>query len=958
MPRNANQSKSSNYSLDFDGTSDKITCANSPAITGDFSISLWINQTTTPGTFGYLIEQDGAKLRIGVNTNNTIYFQLSSNSMNSTTAITNGSWAHLVLVKNGSSMNIYIDSVAQTPATAPASHTISSGDLAIGHQVSSSGNGFSGKITEACIFDYALSASQVTTLWGGGTSVSNPMALPSPPIAYYPLGGSAGAFQTPVNSNDKWLIENNAIGDYVFDFDGYPDIINIGNISSLQAATTFTVSAWVKRTRTGHDRIFGSWDAGANKRIIGFAFDSNNTLLLQLSNDGTNTNMSFANSTSTITDTNWHHVLATYNAGTVLFYIDGDQDTTTGSAVSSLANISSTYHIGALGTGDNTSRFFVGDISNIQVFSTVLSPSEATTLYNYGSPIQTLASIPQNSNLKAWYKLDASEIYNSSSTEWSVDNNTYPSTYTSSLKFVASELDRIDMPYDTILNPSSNYTFSIWFNPTSINSNSSLFGSSILNRGVNMYYPPNNTKVTFYHKTSTANENFDIVFPDSPVDTWNNVTVTWSASTGIIRAFINGKYISQKENISDIVWGGTLKVSQYTSYGWYFDGQLSNLAMWDVTLTDGFSGTPTNGDVASGQVAEVYNNGQPQASITGSPVGWWKLNNGGKFITDSSGNNFTATNHSGNFQTGGAIEYAGFVNTLAGESLGMNQSNLVQSDLQTVAPYSKYALNFDGVSEKMAFNSSPIDLGLSSTETWWIKYSNSSATASSIASAPVFAGFHILYEKSTNKVYYRIDSTNLYYEWVIPSTYFTDNLWHHYAIVRDDSLPFSSYIKLYIDGNLFGSPTAVNATSKSTTNTKITDWGGASAYAGIVASFSNIAFWNTALTASEAKEIYNEGLPSNLHNFSGTAPVAWWQMGSNSSYVNGWICADEIGANNGATSNIGQESLVNGVGTTANGVSTGMGVGALVADAPYSTGNAISVNMSSTARGTDIPPTP
>ena len=205
--------------------------------------------------------------------------------------------------------------------------------------------------------------------------------------------------------------------------------------------------------------------------------------------------------------------------------------------------------------------------------------------------------------------------------------------------------------------------------------------------------------------TFDANESFDIVFPDSPVDTWNNITVTWSASTGIIRAFINGKYVSQKENISDIVWGGTLKVGQYTSYGWYFDGQLSNLAMWDATLTDGLSGTPTSGDVAGGQVAEVYNNGQPQASITGSPVGWWKLNNGGKFITDSSGNNFTGTNHSGNFQTGGAAEYAGFVNKLAGDSSGMSQANLVQSDLLTTSSYSPYALNFDGNDYLTASNS-------------------------------------------------------------------------------------------------------------------------------------------------------------------------------------------------------------------------------------------------------------
>jgi len=118
---------------------------------------------------------------------------------------------------------------------------------------------------------------------------------------------------------------------------------------------------------------------------------------------------------------------------------------------------------------------------------------------------------------------------------------------------------------------------------------------------------------------------------------------------------------------------------------------------------------------------------------------------------------------------------------------------------------------------------------------------------------------------------------------------------------------------------------------------------------------SNAVVWNTALSISEVREVYNQGLPSNLHNFSGTAPVAWWQLGENSSYVSGWTFADEIGSNNGTSGNLPETALTNGVGTTANGVSNGMAVEALVSDAPYSTGNAMSVNMSSAAKGSSTP---
>ena len=88
-------------------------------------------------------------------------------------------------------------------------------------------------------------------------------------------------------------------------------------------------------------------------------------------------------------------------------------------------------------------NYFNGQISNVQIWNTNLSTSEVETLYNYGSPIRTLANIPQSSNLKAWYKLDASEVYNNTSTEWSIDNNKYPSAYSSSLNIANGANNKI-----------------------------------------------------------------------------------------------------------------------------------------------------------------------------------------------------------------------------------------------------------------------------------------------------------------------------------------------------------------------------------------------------------------------------------------------------------------------------------------------------------------------------------
>ena len=51
---------------------------------------------------------------------------------------------------------------------------------------------WSGKLDQVTIFDYCRCLqAKYTTLWGGGTSVSSPMAGPSPAIASYQLGTSA-----------------------------------------------------------------------------------------------------------------------------------------------------------------------------------------------------------------------------------------------------------------------------------------------------------------------------------------------------------------------------------------------------------------------------------------------------------------------------------------------------------------------------------------------------------------------------------------------------------------------------------------------------------------------------------------------------------------------------------------------------------------------------------------------
>ena len=188
------------------------------------------------------------------------------------------------------------------------------------------------------------------------------------------------------------------------------------------------------------------------------------------------------------------------------------------------------------------------------------------------------------------------------------------------------------------------------------------------------------------------------------------------------------------------------------------------------------------------------------------------------------------------------------------------------------------------------------------------------------------------------------------------SNVLTVGAWHHVVVSVNNS---TGNIIIYVDNISVATGTANASRTDSGYALQIgRDEDKASPYYfdGII---SNASVWNIALTPTQVREIYNQGLPSDLNSHSAYSNlVSWWQLGENSSFTNNWICADEKGTNNGTSANMGVDALTNGVGTTANGTSSGMAVGALLGNAPYSNANAISSGMAVTARVTGSGNTP
>jgi len=193
---------------------------------------------------------------------------------------------------------------------------------------------------------------------------------------------------------------------YSMEFNGADENINVGNVLSLQGASVFTISSWIKLDSTGANRIFGSWIASTTKRIIGFAVHSNNTLVLQISNNGSSFQQKF--STSTIPLDTWKHVAVTFSSGAISFYIDGVKETPSASTITQLYNSSSDYFIGALQPVPS-STYMNGLIDEVGIFNTALTEAEVQSIYNATAVVGGVNKTADLSQLTTppvkWYRM-------------------------------------------------------------------------------------------------------------------------------------------------------------------------------------------------------------------------------------------------------------------------------------------------------------------------------------------------------------------------------------------------------------------------------------------------------------------------------------------------------------------------------------------------------------------------
>ncbi len=426
------------------------------------------------------------------------------------------------------------------------------------------------------------------------------------------------------------------------------------------------------------------------------------------------------NSGTVLTTGVWNNIIVKRRNTQITSHINGATADQTSGVFSLDFNTTPKLNIGARGDG---AAGVNGKMSNFQVFNTALPQTGSNsieTIYNNGSPLTSMSGF---TSLQAWYKLNASEIFNSTSTEWSVDNNAHPSVYKSSLDFDGNNdyIDCGDSNTFTFGNGTTDSPFSIsaWIN---MDDATQFRIASKAGSNGNEYFLTNggDDKLNFILYDTDSGGAGDIRAKYDTALTsyqghWIHVVGTYSGvnKQNGLELYLNGNPLTTLKvlNTPYTAMNNTTQPFEIgrSASSSYSNGKVSNVSVFNTELT--FT-----------QVETLYNNGTPEVSISHSPVSWWKLDNTTTGLIDNGSSSNNGTNI-------GTTKYDGFVNALAGESVSMDSSNLVVSDLQQTSGYSPYALDFDGADDYLnTGNHSIFQITGAMTVSYWFNGHGGSGT--------------------------------------------------------------------------------------------------------------------------------------------------------------------------------------------------------------------------------------
>ncbi|MBW8039049.1 MAG: hypothetical protein FVQ85_03520 [Planctomycetes bacterium] len=643
--------------LCLDGDGDYVNCGNPAALnfgTGDWTLSAWVRNTMTgtgddnkggiitnggDGGGGHryglvLSEQEEGEVTLVVDDNVT-----KAQARGDTTQVNDGAWHHVLGLREGAEIRIYIDGMLEGTAGLPAGYDLSGAvqsDVLIGAMSRASDlsiyKNYAGKVDEARIYGYALTTDNIAFLLGiGGTApASGPLGhwafegdftdssgsgFHGTPKGFLETADSFGplmlhyefeddATDSSGNSRDGTedagdgslpTYEAGMVGQAIRFTDNGDHVFDDDSELYMNGLDELTISCWIKSDKTDRDEGWIHFSTNFNDQRS-FRYDkdgASSRTLQQVMKYGVATNEGSEQdeSSDNVQTTEWQHVAMTWQSGVgIKLYIDGLLDQP-GWDAGAKGGTTSGYSILFVGRGskDNSSgESWAGLVDDVRIYSAALSYGQIRTL---ADKTADLAVPPAYGPMIAGYDFEGNADDSS--------GNNFHGTLLGDASLVGGELildgsgDTVDLGNDNRFNPGAGpFTVSAWFK---MNSWGGSWGNIIVGkrgengRGWQLRRRGGDQRLVFTTRGAGNDDPGGSIDPS--LGEWHHVAGVRDGTSKRLYidnqldndAGINGNPITMAGHNAYI---GARANRNNTGPEGYFDGDIDNVKLYNLAITE------------------------------------------------------------------------------------------------------------------------------------------------------------------------------------------------------------------------------------------------------------------------------------------------------------------------------------------------------------------------------------
>lgn len=655
-------------SIDLEASSSQklsFSPTNLPSGNSSRTIEAWVKYESFPTSgkemyvLDYGAESNNQEFGLGIKevSGNMRFIMDRYNAANVGTVdlnLSTGTWYHLAVTYNGSSVSWYKDGSLVETQTVGSTLSTSLSSAYIGARIPSGGGilFMDGLVDDVRVWDIDRTEIEICSNLAIGSVTGSETNL----VAYWTLDGiftdDGPNSHTLTNNNSAVFNTDESTGsctppdyksiDLEYDNSQYLSITDAEQ-TGLDFTGDLTFETWVKlESDKSCELLYKIGSSGQYAYEWELAYTPVQEIRFNISSNGTSTTQSsvpWDPSTGV-----WYHLAVAYDAsaGSVEYYVDGVHIGTATGLPTSINNGAADFVIGSRNGGVNE---IDGLMDDIRVWSVKRTASEICSNMAVGS-VGGGAS-----GLEGYWTLDGvltdatsnnNDLTNNNSAAFSLDESTASCTPTKSidLELSSNQYLTISDGNQTGLEPSGDFTIELWYKPESNPVDHSLVAkwdnANSSRSYLFQYYDDSGTNKLALGVCNGSSSAYPQVAYDLGTGSWKHLAVTYDAAAGQAEFFVDGSSVgtasggvSSINNGSAVFDIGADHSGSGNSVKNYADGLIDDVRVWDVKR----SSIDICSDLAIG-------------SITGSEsnlVGYWTLD-GSLADGTANGNNLTNNN--------------------------------------------------------------------------------------------------------------------------------------------------------------------------------------------------------------------------------------------------------------------------------------------------------------------------